>query len=233
VLVTGHPAPGVAAEEEGDADRGHDCCSGCVEQSGVDPVDEGVAGVGPRRPAGVGGDGEGGLGLGHGLCRDSGYLEDGAVHGGDDAADHGGTERTADLPGQVVESGAHPLLGQGQQTSGEQLDMASRSRSLPDLPRLWSYQGGAVPDVRVSEARRPELRDRFDDLYAVLNPETALATRQKMSGWQEPSCRRARDRPARVRLDRVDADATADGRSGSVPAMMSLSGRRPSARRSG
>ncbi len=43
----------------------------------------------------------------------------------------------------------------------------------------WNYQGGAVPDVRVCEVRRAALREKFDDLYAVLNPEAALATRQQ------------------------------------------------------
>src|ERR1700722_8175820 len=51
-----------------------------------------------------------------------------------------------------------------------------------------------VPDVRVSEARRAELRDRFDDLYAALNLETALATRrqkiERLAGTQLPACAR-------------------------------------------
>jgi hypothetical protein len=87
-----------------------------------------------------------------------------------------------------------------------------------------------VPDVRVSEARRAELRDRFDDLYAALNLETALATRrqkiERLAGTQLPACARPpRPRPPRPRRP----GSTADGRSGSVPAMVSLSGRRPSA----
>ena len=48
-----------------------------------------------------------------------------------------------------------------------------------DYLTVWNYQGGAVPDLRVCETRRPALRDKFDDLYAVLNPEAALATRQQ------------------------------------------------------
>jgi hypothetical protein len=39
-------------------------------------------------------------------------------------------------------------------------------------------QGGAVPDVKVLDIKRSELRERFDDLYRVLNPAAAKATRQ-------------------------------------------------------
>jgi hypothetical protein len=42
---------------------------------------------------------------------------------------------------------------------------------------VWNYQGGAVPDVRVCEARRAALRERFDELHVALNPQAALATR--------------------------------------------------------
>jgi hypothetical protein len=48
-----------------------------------------------------------------------------------------------------------------------------------DYLTVWNYQGGAVPDVRVCEARRDTLHEQFGDLYAVLNPEAALATRQQ------------------------------------------------------
>jgi hypothetical protein len=48
-----------------------------------------------------------------------------------------------------------------------------------DYLTVWNYQGGAVPDLRVCEARRATLRDKFDDLYATLNPAAALATRQQ------------------------------------------------------
>jgi hypothetical protein len=43
---------------------------------------------------------------------------------------------------------------------------------------LWNYQGGAVPDVRVIEIKTGELGERFDDLYAVLNPIAALKARR-------------------------------------------------------
>jgi hypothetical protein len=48
-----------------------------------------------------------------------------------------------------------------------------------DYLTVWNYQGGAVPDLRVCEARRATLHEQFGDLYAVLNPEAALATRQQ------------------------------------------------------
>lgn len=47
-----------------------------------------------------------------------------------------------------------------------------------DALAVWNYQGGAVPDVRVIEVKRADLRDRFDDLYSVLNPQAAAAVRR-------------------------------------------------------
>jgi hypothetical protein len=44
---------------------------------------------------------------------------------------------------------------------------------------VWNYLGGAVPDTRVIEVRRATLHDQSDELYAVLNPEAALATRRQ------------------------------------------------------
>jgi hypothetical protein len=48
-----------------------------------------------------------------------------------------------------------------------------------DYLTVWNYQGGAVPDLRACEARRATLREKFDSLYAILNPQAALATRQQ------------------------------------------------------
>lgn len=48
-----------------------------------------------------------------------------------------------------------------------------------DYITVWNYQGGAVPDIRMVEARRATLRGKFDDLYAILNPQAALATRRQ------------------------------------------------------
>jgi hypothetical protein len=59
-----------------------------------------------------------------------------------------------------------------------------------DYLSVWNYQGGAVPDVRVYEARRTTLSEKFDELQAVLNPQAALATRQQkielLAGPQPP-----------------------------------------------
>ena len=59
-----------------------------------------------------------------------------------------------------------------------------------DYLTVWNYQGGAVPDLRVCEARRAALSEKFDELYAVLNPQAALATRQQkiklLEGSRQP-----------------------------------------------
>lgn len=44
---------------------------------------------------------------------------------------------------------------------------------------VWDYQGALAPDIKVMEVAQHELRDRFDDLYARLNPAAAEATRQE------------------------------------------------------
>ena len=43
---------------------------------------------------------------------------------------------------------------------------------------VYNYQGGAVPDVKVLEVSRAALRDRFDELYSLLNPRAAADARQ-------------------------------------------------------
>jgi hypothetical protein len=60
-----------------------------------------------------------------------------------------------------------------------------------DYLTVWNYQGGAVPDVRVCDARRATLSEKFDELHAVLNPQAALATRQqkiKLLAGSQPPC---------------------------------------------
>ena len=55
---------------------------------------------------------------------------------------------------------------------------------------VYNYQGGAVPDVKVLEVQRPELRDRFDEIYGVLNPAAAAAARRdKISRLTGPNPR--------------------------------------------
>ena len=47
-----------------------------------------------------------------------------------------------------------------------------------DVVVVYNYQGGAVPDVKVLDFKRSELRERFDDLYRVLNPRAVAEARQ-------------------------------------------------------
>ena len=47
-----------------------------------------------------------------------------------------------------------------------------------EVVNVYNYQGGAVPDVKVLDFKRTDLRERFDDLYRVLNPRAAAETRQ-------------------------------------------------------
>jgi Type I restriction enzyme R protein N terminus (HSDR_N) len=47
-----------------------------------------------------------------------------------------------------------------------------------DVIVVYNYQGGAVPDVKVLDIKRSELRERFDDLYRVLNPAAVEAARK-------------------------------------------------------
>jgi hypothetical protein len=47
-----------------------------------------------------------------------------------------------------------------------------------DVIVAYNYQGGAVPDVKALDIKRSELRDRFDELYRVLNPTVTRTTRQ-------------------------------------------------------
>ena len=47
-----------------------------------------------------------------------------------------------------------------------------------ELLTLYNYQGGAVPDVKVSEVKRSDLRERFDDLYKLLNPPAVVEARR-------------------------------------------------------
>jgi Type I restriction enzyme R protein N terminus (HSDR_N) len=47
-----------------------------------------------------------------------------------------------------------------------------------DTVVVYNYQGGAIPDVKVLDFKRSDLRERFDDLYRVLNPRAAAEARQ-------------------------------------------------------
>ena len=57
-----------------------------------------------------------------------------------------------------------------------------------DFLTVYNYQGGAVPDVKVLEVKRSDLRERFDDLYGVLNPLAAAeARRDKIAKLTPPA----------------------------------------------
>jgi Type I restriction enzyme R protein N terminus (HSDR_N) len=43
---------------------------------------------------------------------------------------------------------------------------------------VWDFQGAIAPDLEVLTVKQAELEDRFDDLYARLNPAAAAAARQ-------------------------------------------------------
>lgn len=84
-----------------------------------------------------------------------------------------------------------------------------------DYLTVWNYQGGAVPDLRVCEARRAALSEKFDELHAMLNPQAALATRQQkiklLEGSQNPA----------------GSDPVTDGASGApAPGATSAAGKR-------
>jgi type I site-specific restriction endonuclease len=49
-----------------------------------------------------------------------------------------------------------------------------------DVFMVWNYQG-VIPDVKVLEFRREELRDRFDEIYRLLNCETVTQARIERS----------------------------------------------------
>ncbi len=51
---------------------------------------------------------------------------------------------------------------------------------------VYNYQGGAVPDVKVLEVKRSELRERFDDLYGLLDPKAAAETRRVKADQRRP-----------------------------------------------
>lgn len=47
-----------------------------------------------------------------------------------------------------------------------------------DLLTVYNYQGGAIPDLKVLEVKRSDLRGQFDDLYRVINPLAAAEARR-------------------------------------------------------
>jgi hypothetical protein len=52
---------------------------------------------------------------------------------------------------------------------------------------VWDFQGAIAPDIEVLRISQAELAERFDDLYARLNPQAAAAARHsKISHLGEP-----------------------------------------------
>ena len=51
---------------------------------------------------------------------------------------------------------------------------------------VWDFQGAIAPDIEVLRVDQAELAERFDDLYAHLNPKAAAAARQSKIGCLVP-----------------------------------------------
>ena len=52
---------------------------------------------------------------------------------------------------------------------------------------VWDFQGAVAPDLEVLRFAQSDLAERFDELYSLLNPETAKATRRgKISLLEKP-----------------------------------------------
>ena len=52
---------------------------------------------------------------------------------------------------------------------------------------MWDFQGAIAPDIEVLRVSQAELAERFDDLYARLNPRASAAARQsKIGRLKEP-----------------------------------------------
>jgi len=47
-----------------------------------------------------------------------------------------------------------------------------------DAVVVYNYQGGAIPDVKVLDFKRSDLREHFDDLHRKLSPRAAAEARQ-------------------------------------------------------
>lgn len=81
---------------------------------------------------------------------------------------------------EVKDTGQPPDAGTGQAKSyAFWVKPAYYVITNGDSVVVYNYQGGAVPDVKVLEFRRQDLRERFDDLYRHLNPQAALEARKQ------------------------------------------------------
>jgi ketopantoate reductase len=52
---------------------------------------------------------------------------------------------------------------------------------------VWDFQGAIAPDLEVLTVKQADLTERFDDLYARLNPGAALMAHQNKIGRLEAS----------------------------------------------
>jgi Type I restriction enzyme R protein N terminus (HSDR_N) len=93
---------------------------------------------------------------------------------------HSVTEGVPLILVEVKESSQLPDAGTGQAKSyAYWVKPAYYVITNGDILIVYNYQGGAVPDVKVLEIKRSELRDRFDELYSILNPKAAAEARQR------------------------------------------------------
>ena len=74
-------------------------------------------------------------------------------------------------------TGDTPVQQSSTDTSPEKLRLFRPTKGKYSIV-VYNYQGGAIPDVKVLDIKRSELRERFDELYRVVNPAAAKATRQ-------------------------------------------------------
>jgi Type I restriction enzyme R protein N terminus (HSDR_N) len=44
---------------------------------------------------------------------------------------------------------------------------------------VYDFQGAIAPDIKVLEVKQAELREKFDDLYTLLNPQAAASARRQ------------------------------------------------------
>ena len=44
---------------------------------------------------------------------------------------------------------------------------------------VYDFQGAIAPDIKILEVQQAELGEKFDDLYARLNPDAAASARRQ------------------------------------------------------
>ena len=105
-----------------------------------------------------------------------------------------------------------PLILVEAKSAGHKLDAATeQARSYANVLKpmyyvvtngdalmVWNYQG-AIPDIMVLEFKREELKDRFDEIYRLLNCETVTKARiEKFERWSELYGTHVSDRPSEL-----------------------------------